>query len=181
MPETDSKLGSRRELAVAQLEAELLSWGARRLAKHELELYQKRQFVTGWRLPFAFEDRVREIDLLVQPDAPFVPVRIALLEPPPFLTWPHVEEDGVLCVWPDGASFSQHDVVGVTKELLQDAEALIAKCVNGQNRDDFLTEFDSYWSKTLDVNPTVFLSLALPRAPSRFISVFKGEKLLVHW
>ncbi|HXT62122.1 MAG TPA: E2/UBC family protein, partial [Pyrinomonadaceae bacterium] len=180
MPNDRFKTDCRHEIAVAQLERELVSIGGRRLGQHEVELYRKRQFVAGWRLPFEFADQSCEVDLLVGADLPFVPARLALTEPPPFLTWPHVEEDGVLCVWPESVAFPPRDVIGVTKSLLVEAADLLAKCAKNENRKDFLTEFNSYWSKALDNNPTSFLSLVDPCSPSRLIRVCrrKGFSLL---
>ncbi len=180
MPNADSILSDRRMSAIAQLERELLEpWGARRLLKHELQSYKKRQFVDGWRLRLRFDDQVRQLNLLVRSDFPYVPLTIALVNGPKFLTWPHFEEDGVLCVWPDSVSFSSRNVIGVTKGLLSDVEELISKSAKGENRDNFLIEFHPYWNRSLGANATPFLSLLAPNAPSRLISVNRGTRRFV--
>src|SRR5258705_12382026 len=63
--------------------------------------YPERGFAFGWRLAVTFPDQVRRLELLLPIGFPWQPPRVALLDRPPFLTWPHVEKDGVLCLAPN--------------------------------------------------------------------------------
>ena len=61
--------------------------------------YPDRGFDAGWRFDAPFESRLkRRIDVLVREELPFRAPSISLVDRPEFLSWPHVESDGVLCL-----------------------------------------------------------------------------------
>src|SRR5260221_7269797 len=98
MPEDplDSRLSLRQQAAIAAVGAELslLPEGVLPLSEHDLRTYELRHAKAGWRLEVQFLDRRRRLDLLLIDGFPRRPPRVALVDRPPFLTWPHVEEDG---------------------------------------------------------------------------------------
>src|SRR5436309_3426218 len=68
-----------------------------------LQLYQTRRVTAGWRLKITFPDQIRRLDLLLDEGFPYAPPLVAVVERPPPLTWPHIEDDGVLCLLPSSA------------------------------------------------------------------------------
>ena len=174
--------GASRVIALrAAAKAELEEWlstvspEARSLTPAELALYSKRHPIAGWRLVVDFEDCSRRLDILIDGRFPWAPPRIALLDRPRFLVWPHVEKDGALCILSDTASIKVRRPSLVAAYLLADACRLIEDSVAERNQSDFRTEFVSYWDwdKTQD-SPIIF-SAAEMMPPSRIISVWRGK------
>jgi len=168
----------RQAAAIAALGAYLanLPGPPRPLAPSELLAYRARRAVAGWRLDVAFRDGVRRLDVVVDRDFPFALPLVILVDRPPPLTWPHIEEDGKLCLLPGAAESSPHDPVGVAQHVLGHASTLIEACIAGTNRDDFRTEFHSYWNRVQSLDATPFVSLVAPRPPSRRVWVWRGER-----
>jgi hypothetical protein len=109
--------------------------------------YPKRRFVHGWRVPVACPDgEVRRIDLLLGPAFPSGYPRTALVDRPPYLEWPHVESDGVLCLLPIGAEVDPDDPAAVAANLLGRSARLLGELLEGGIVDrDFSEEFLTYW------------------------------------
>lgn len=131
--------------------------------------------LTGWRLIVPVLDRGLELDFILDIDAPYSMPRIFLFHPPRPLTWPHVEEDGKVCLAPDGAtvaSFPPEESGGVARSLLQDACKLVSECAQGQHREDFLVEWPAYWRRAKPVGLEFYSLLAL-RPPSRLVSLWR--------
>lgn len=180
MPEQPSALRGQYELAVARLNDELLApLQARPLLAHELAAYRGRDFTAGWRLPAEFPDRVRQLDLLIDEDFPFASPRIALVDAPSLGTFPHVEENGVLCLLSGESTVSSRMPVAVARTQLTEAYQLVADSVTGANRDDLLHEFLSYWNRVLTPGGVEFVSLVEARPPSRLIRVWRGKNMYV--
>lgn len=176
MPEPEPLAGGRYDDAVARLAAALEGrLHARRLSSGDLARYTGRQFTDGWRLKARFSDGDRDLDLLIDKDLPFSAPVVALAEPPPPLTWPHVEEDGVLCVMGGASGVGHRDPEGVAKVLLRDAYALVEDSIAGKTREDFLHEFLSYWNRALTGGARSFVSLLEARGPSRSVRVWSGS------
>jgi molybdopterin/thiamine biosynthesis adenylyltransferase len=178
MPELVAPLDTRYNLAIAQINRMLGKQG-RRLAARELAMYRGREYSDGWRLKTDLPGYDRELNLLVRRELPFAPPAIALVHPPPSLTWPHVEEDGHLCLLPELASISHDDASGVARWLIRNGYSLIEDSVQGRTRDDFLHEFLSYWNRGLGTNTLEFVSLIEPKGPSRLISFWAGKVMYV--
>jgi molybdopterin/thiamine biosynthesis adenylyltransferase len=149
---------------------------ARRLSAAEVGRYPvKHAFIAGWRLRAMVAGNVRELDALLDARFPRTPVRVALVDPPPFLTWPHVEQDGLLCLLPEEASVSHVDPVGAAREILLAALDLLEDCVAGRNEEDFRDEFFSYWGRAATDGIQPVVSLLCPSEPSRLIRVWRGR------
>ncbi len=102
--------------------------------------------------------------------------RIALVDRPKFLEWPHVEIDGLLCLHPDGTSFDVDDPVRVLQTLLIWATELVEDCLSGRADGDFISEFNTYWDYSLPERAkTCFSLLDLTNCASREVMVWRGK------
>jgi sulfur-carrier protein adenylyltransferase/sulfurtransferase len=188
MPDGDDP--SNPEAARAALQAAMAAWGAAALSRNELGRYQRRRPVAGWRLDVDFKGDHRRLDVLIDGDFPRALARVALVESPPFLTWPHIEQDGVLCAAPASTEVSPYQPLAAVEAIIGDACALIEGLAAGRHREDFLSEFASYWNWAASENAPVLRSILKPRGPSRQIVVWRGkaftlvgesEEALSHW
>lgn len=152
---------------------------ARRLTPDEIRRYRRRKFSDGWRTEIHFADKARTLDILVNKSFPREIPRIALVQPPPFLSWPHVERDGVLCLFPDTTLADLSNPRNVTINALAEASQLIEEIVAGKRESDFREEFLSYWSAAVDDNAPRTISLCEVMAPTRHIRVWYGKKFIL--
>ncbi len=150
--------------------------GARELLFSRVKAYTERDFIVGWCVPIAFEDRVRDFHVLVSPGFPFLPPRIALVDKPDFLAWPHVEKDGVLCLLPNNSSISSLAPVSVFQNLLSRAVSLVTDCLAGINAVDFEAEFKTYWHYEIDKFSSQCRSLVSLDKRNRLVSLWKGQQ-----
>lgn len=164
------------DVAVAEVEAWLHSMGSgvRRLEAAELRLYTGRAPVAGWRFPLRSAAGDIELDLIVSKDFPWAPPRVAFVGEAKLGKWPHAESDNVLCV-ADGAAFNPLDAKGAAATVLHEAFTLIETSVAGANRDDFLTEFETYWTHITKTRaPPVFL-LMRPGGATRTVRLWRDR------
>lgn len=133
----------------------------------------------GWRFPIQFSDLQRRVDILIPESFPFSPARIALVDRPDFLTWPHVERDGVLCLLQSHGTISIDEPDGGIGVLLGLAFDLVERCVKGKLDEDFKGEFRSYWMNSATTPERPALSLLTPSPPSRLIRVWNGPQRAV--
>ena len=168
----------RREQALADTSAWVgnLPGPSRLLSSAELASYVGRGFVAGWRLQVVFPDRQRLLDILVEQRFPRAPARIALVDAPAFLTWPHIERDGLLCLLPGGGEVSHSAPTAVVANLIGEACKLIEDCIAGRNELDLRAEFLSYWGWSLTSGGPIIYSLVDPEAPSREIRIWYGRR-----
>ncbi|WP_229191646.1 ThiF family adenylyltransferase [Bradyrhizobium brasilense] len=150
-----------------------------RLSKADLARYREHAPEIGWRFEYPFSDRARRLDVFVTAGFPFVPARVALVDRPPFLTWPHVEKDGVLCLVPHHATFSVDDPYAGVSVLLDMAGSLIERFVGGDYDDDFRAEFLTYWDHAKKGSDRTVLSLIDPVPASRIIKVWEGHNRII--
>jgi len=142
-----------------------------RLSPKDLRSYPNRRAEAGWRVPIEFEAGRYVFDVIVNPGFPFAPARAALVNRPKFLTWPHVESDGVLCLAPANATTSAQDPIAAVTRLQNDAVCLVEASAAGTNQNDFRSEFGSYWSG--DPEAPLVRSILTPGGPSRAIAVYR--------
>lgn len=180
MPESDSALEMQFAAAVSVVERQwrrlLVSY--ERLTPKQLMAYQHHAAALGWRIPLQFADQTRRVDVLVARGFPSAPARIALVDRPNFLTWPHVEKDGVLCLLADHSTVSVDDPYGGVVNLLDAAIGLVDDCAAGRLEDHFRSEFLSYWSNVTTSDGAV-LSLLRPSSPSRVVKWWESPKKIV--
>lgn len=179
MPEVQHSLHWQR--AALQLESrlrEVSGQAPERLDREQARAcYPERHYVAAWRLSVRFsDDEVRRIDVVATPGFPSSPVRTALVDRPPFLTWPHIERDGVLCLLPNLADWDPDDPVEVAVNILNRSVRLVDELIGGTivNR-DFHEEFLTYWAYDANAGGAQLWSLLRPGPPSRAIAVWRGE------
>lgn len=146
--------------------------GASRLHLHELRKYNAPTPVGGWRLEIEFPDAKRRVDLLLSSTFPFSPPSVALVDRPEHLSWPHIAEDGVLCLLGERDTVNATRPVEVVQRVLKEAVEWCEASIAGINKYDFCKEFLSYWSSS--PNSPVVLSLLNPVGPSRKILACKN-------
>ena len=141
--------------------------------------YPRRPFVAGWRVGVSFPDGImRRIDVVATAGFPSIPVRTALVDHPPFITWPHVESDGILCLLPNMAECDPDDPCAVAENLLGRSVRLVEELLEGSIIErDFREEFLTYWAYKSHEDGTRFFSLLLPTPPSRVVRVWRSKGL----
>ena len=164
----EARLRERTEQAPERLDARVME-----------SCYPRHSFVAGWRVGVDFSDGVtRRIDVVATAGFPSVAVRTALVDHPPFMTWPHVESDGILCLLPNMAEFDPADPYAVAENLLGRSVRLVEELIEGSIVErDFREEFLTYWAYKSHEDGTRFFSLLRPAAPSRVVRVWRGRGL----
>ena len=172
MPEESAlapTLGPEFEDAKAKVEQELNGLGMtslRPLSPDELRNYERCNIVVGWRHSVKFGDDEYEIDVLLPKLFPWRSIRIAVV-PNKFLTWPHVERDGVLCLMRNSEGLNLRDPAGVLRYLLGEASKLVLRVKDGKANKDFQEDILSHWGR----GSIRVISLIDPKPPSRVIKL----------
>jgi molybdopterin/thiamine biosynthesis adenylyltransferase len=175
MPDQASIMARYREEGILKADSFLLECGALRLPDSQAQSIERRDLVAGWQLVLETPAQRCRVNICVDRQFPFSLPQFFLLDRPALLTWPHVEEDGLLCLRSRStvAKFRQPaDVIG---DLLRDAYRLICDGESGANQNDFRTEFYSYWNRGLSTETQKVRSLLIPRGPSRLVQIWRGE------
>lgn len=159
--------------AVAQISAVLAQFsGMRPLSPGEVATYQGR-FGTGWVIPNLCADSTLDLRILLPASAPFSPARVAVDPVPPPLAWPHLEEQGLLCLLSESANASIAAPADVVVTLVEEARRLVNASVAGENIQDFEDEFTSYWERWERTKATIGV-ICEPRGESRIVSAWYG-------
>jgi hypothetical protein len=148
---------------------------ARRLSSVEVEAYSGRSLTTGWEFPIETAVTVRRLQVLIDAQFPFSLPRFFLVDRPKFLTWPHIEEDGLLCLLVDSKAARFQYPSEMVGELLGDAYRLVCSSENGENQSDFRSEFYSYWNRSLEGASEKMLSLLKLDGGSRLVRIWRGK------
>ena len=154
--------------------------------------YPRRRFVAAWRVAVCFSDSVvRRLDIIMTGGFPSAPVRTALVDHPPPMTWPHVEDDGVICLLPSMSEYDPDDPPAVAENLFGRSVSLVEELLEGSIVErDFREEFRTYWAYRFHEDGSRLFSLLRPEPPSRVVRVWRGEGLevvgedaptLAHW
>lgn len=176
MPDQAGIMAQYREEGISKADSFLLQeCGARRLPDSEAQSVEGRDVVAGWQLVMQTPVRERRVNVCVDREFPFSLPQFFLLDRPPLLTWPHVEEDGLLCLLSRSAVAKFRQPADVIGELLRDAFRLICDGESGANQNDFRTEFYSYWNRGLSTETQRVRSLLTPQGPSRLVQIWRGE------
>ena len=141
--------------------------------------YPRHPYVAGWRVSVTFTDgNMRRIDVVATTGFPSIPVRTALVDRPPFMTWPHVESDGILCLLPNMAECDPDDPCAVSENLLNRSVRLVEELLEGTIVERvFREEFLTYWAYIAHEDGAHLFSLLRPTPPSRVVRVWRGESL----
>jgi molybdopterin/thiamine biosynthesis adenylyltransferase len=153
------------------------SLGAAVLSREEVSvIYPHRSFTAGWRVEVSLGERSsRKFDVLLSLEFPFCPVRIALVDRPNFLTWPHLESDGLICLLPDATPVDFTQALESTQLLLGSAVELILALERGEYLDHFRQEFLTYWAQSGELGTKFYSILKGERLESRLIKSWVGE------
>lgn len=124
----------------------------------------------GWRVELDVEGEAEPLILVVDPQFPFSWPGVFTLNRDRFLSWPHVERDGRLCLIEHGGKHTSG--LDAIPSILKDAANLILENRAGQLADDFATEFLSYWGQSADRKGREIHSLVRPAPPSRTVAMW---------
>ena len=142
--------------------------------------YATRHFTNGWRIPVIFSDSVtRHVDLLACSLFPIRPVRAALVDRPDYLTWPHIEHDGILCLLPNSSEVDPDNPEQVALNILNRSANLVEELIEGKIVDrDFREEFLTYWFYGASDIAKDVVTLFAPEPPSRALRMFRHSELI---
>lgn len=147
--------------------------GARPLTEDELQRYKAKGARCGWRLDVAIHDRPTALDLVIDARFPRSWPRIALAEPPAFPSYPHVEEDGRLCIVEDSDELDHSQPIAILKAVLGGAAEILEQGMAGTNHAEFQSEFLSYWNPT--AKGDVIHSLVDPCGDTRRVKLWRSK------
>lgn len=116
------------------------------LTKIDLEYYGN-LFKTGWSIPGLFEDESIFLRLLIPDSFPFAPPRVGIWPKRDILSWPHLEECGLLCLLSNNQGVSPERPGEVVVYMLMEAIKLVKENLNEIDETSFRDEFISYWGK----------------------------------
>lgn len=146
--EGKSFLIKKRELGIQRLEAFLLTNCSEkpiRLNERQLLKYKKRNFIAGWAIQPP--NISRRIIICVDSRYPFSIPKVALDPPPQNFEYPHIEEDGYLCISELAVPKDENKLEDVAEHIIQEAIDLIERCFSGKNKDDFKDGIITYWDR----------------------------------
>ncbi|MES0110133.1 ThiF family adenylyltransferase [Mesorhizobium sp. M0013] len=176
MAETRPLLAELHDQALLALDAYFHAYGATRMEPEELAANKALVAAAGWKFAVSFSDgRVLTLAVVVPAAFPFAAARLFVVDGPGVLAWPHLEDTGLLCVYPSQTSFSTERPVAVVHALLQEGVAMIEQNIAGNTAADFRAEFVSYWNRSVEAAPRV-LSLVEARGDHRAVYVWKGQE-----
>jgi hypothetical protein len=118
---------------------------------------------------------VRRLRVLIDAQFPFSLPHFFLVDRPSFLTWPHIERDGLLCLLAESKATGFRHPEDMVGELLGDVYHLVCSSESGENESDFRTEFYSYWDRSLLERTEKIFSLLKMDGRSRLIRIWRDE------
>jgi sulfur-carrier protein adenylyltransferase/sulfurtransferase len=173
-------LAERRTRALTELDRFLsVECRAVRLPEADVRAIPERHFIAGWQLAVQPVRETRRLNLYVDAIFPFSIPRFLLVDGPPFLTWPHIEKDGVLCLSDGALPLDSSRPAAIASDLLPMAYRLLTNCELGKNQEDFRAEFLSYWNWKISPGTVTLYSLLTPAGPSRRIHIWLGQGFAV--
>jgi molybdopterin/thiamine biosynthesis adenylyltransferase len=147
----------------------------RKLSEFELHNYKGRKIVQGWEIkPFNPESGYT-LHVLIDNRYPFVAPRVALSPAPPAISYPHIENDGWLCLSASENAISHKDIEAVAESTLIDAVKLVTDSLAGITVKDFHEEILSYWSRRTTTDKKIYSLLDISNKNSRTIWVWRGK------
>jgi molybdopterin/thiamine biosynthesis adenylyltransferase len=180
MPEATSIALRLREEGIYKLDSFLTQvCSARRLLPQEVGAYVGRSLDSGWEIHIQANLTTRRLQVLLDQRFPFSLPHFFLIDRPEFLTWPHIEEDGRLCLEAANKVAKPDHPAEAAGVLLGQAVDLICACEDGSNQGDFRTEFYSYWNRDLKESHGSIYSLLAADGPSRLVEIWRGKSKLV--
>ncbi|MGD9637518.1 MAG: ThiF family adenylyltransferase [Alphaproteobacteria bacterium] len=122
--------------------------------------YSGRKISFGWSLLFSFPCGTKKrLHLLIDKNFPYSLPRVALEDKSFYMKWPHVEEDGILCLGSKNSNaIDNSNIACMVFGAFRSAYELIEACLDESCFSDFDTEFNSYWCRE-EHDSEAFLSL----------------------
>ncbi|RCK27742.1 ThiF family adenylyltransferase [Thalassospira lucentensis] len=174
----DAFLASYSLRAISEIEECLEQYDAVELDATELNRFGAKTWYAGWKFPVEFSNKETFWLVLLAPrGGPHAMLRLAVLNPPPLGSWPHLEAMGLLCVYPPDSSMAFERLRDVVHQLVVDGTRLIEEALSESNLDDFREEFVSYWNLLGQGRRTV-RSLVSPQKKNRIVWSWSGKNLL---
>ena len=175
-PENPHLFATIREKAITDADLFLAnSYGALRLAEADFAASAKGKFRAGWSIVIQPSSRERRLHLYANSLFPFSRPSFFLLDAPAFLTWPHIEQNGKLCLMDDVKIERPELVHDFLRSEVTDAFRLVQQSEARANQNDFQQEFHSYWNLQTNISENKVYSLLNPRGPGRLIRFWHGE------
>ena len=139
--------------------------------------YSSRHFSKGWRFSVGFSNGIpRRVDVLVPEAFPNVPPRAALVDRPDYLTWPHVEHDGILCLLTNLSEVDPNDPAAVALNIVNRAVTLVEELIEGTIVErDFREEFLTYWFYGASDSAKDVVTLFDPPSESLLVRSFRHD------
>lgn len=154
--------------------------GAAALSAADLTGIGNGSFAAGWKLVVSFDDGCEFTFAVVLPEGfPYEAPRIAVLDAPPVLSWPHLEEGKMLCVLPTGTSANPESPAQQVSALLNEAIRLVQDNLAGRLDGDFDREFTAYWRRGATAGGPSFYSLLSPSGTHREVWIWRGKSFYV--
>ncbi len=120
------------------------------LSAEQVSAYGVPSLIGGWRLRIPHEKlTILELDFLLPIDFPWAKPRTALANGPQYRTWPHIEKNGLMCLFSSSSTSIVDEPVTLAKATLLESIALIDRVTSQDNSSDFESEFHSYWPEDL--------------------------------
>jgi hypothetical protein len=151
--------------------------GATELETTDFAHLQDHNFTHGWRFSLPINGESLALDFLIDERFPRSRPRIGLAAPPLFPSYPHVEDDGLVCILSPVDELDPTKPVGIAKHVLAGAANILEQGLGHTNDNDFRAEFVSYWNPT--AKGIEVRSLVDPCGPTRRISVWRGKHFYV--
>jgi molybdopterin/thiamine biosynthesis adenylyltransferase len=148
--------------------------GAGRLDPTALRAVGRDESWDGWRLPLSGASG-GELFLMLDAEFPYSLPRFVLGGRVDLLRAPHVEAKGYLCLAGDSGRVDTLDPIAVLAHSYNEALSLVASDEAGENREDFVTDFDAYWRR--DVISDLPVRTWLRTEPrSRIVAAWHGQR-----
>lgn len=113
------------------------------MPKTGVERYALEGITDGWSV--SLPETSWRVHILIESTFPFRPAKIALAGVNRYLQWPHVEEEGILCL-PENEYFPIECLDSSIRETLSSAQKLLDKCQSPEYiRSESSREFQNYW------------------------------------
>jgi ubiquitin-protein ligase len=145
------------------------------LSKVDLEFYGNDRFFKGLRFSLLCGQEFQNFDILFDSRYPFSLPKFAMVDKDHFLRWPHIEENGEICLVPSHVTFVHAIGTSVLESLCAALKQLIIECRSGINQSHFVEEFHSYWNRMVDQFRPIIAIVPLQKE-SRKIWAWKGIK-----
>lgn len=127
----------------------------------------------AWKTSILVDEREWELHILLPSNFPDEPPKARVLDAGElFLTNPHIDRNGYVCVIPDSSSIDSSDPVA----LFQYVVTSVRDILKGTASADFQDEFTSYWNRALDDDVAVCFVIDPPESlPKVFHVVIRDE------